>query len=79
MEGVVKMWGDKGYGFIAAEGCDYFVHFKDVISTRSGVMDTSSDGQHEQHDFVKLFKGQKVSFEPGVGKKGPIGTKVRVI
>jgi len=70
MEGVVKMWGDKGYGFIAAGGCDYFTHFKDVVTSGS---------MGDDQTFIKLTKGQKVSFEPGEGRKGPIATKVRVL
>lgn len=66
--GVVKMWTDKGYGFIAADGHDYFAHFKDIV--KSG----NESGQNDQ--YKKLEKGQRVNFTPGEGKKGPVALKV---
>ena len=63
--GTVK-WFDtkKGYGFVAdsvSDGKDYFVHFSEI----------QSDG------FKTLEEGQKVTFEIGEGKQGPVATKVK--
>ncbi len=63
--GTVK-WFDtkKGYGFVAdseSTDTDYFVHFSEI----------QSDG------FKTLEEGQKVTFEIGEGKQGPVATKVK--
>ena len=63
--GTVK-WFDakKGYGFIsdtASTDTDYFVHFSEI----------QTDG------FKTLEEGQKVEFEIGEGKQGPVATKVK--
>ena len=64
-EGKVKWFdGKKGYGFVsdsASTGTDYFVHFSEI----------QSDG------FKTLEEGQKVTFEIGEGKQGPVATKVK--
>jgi len=61
--GTVKWFNpDKGFGFIASEGKDYFVYFKEI----------QSDG------FKTLKEGNKVRFAPGVSAKGPIATNVQV-
>lgn len=65
-QGTVKWFNDaKGYGFIQAEGKDYFVH-------HSGI---------EGRGFKSLTEGDEVSFdiEPGKGGKGPQAVNVRRI
>ena len=63
MEGTVKRWLDRGFGFIGVEGQDdeVFVHH------------TSLDGISE------LREGQKVEFEVEDGPKGPRATNVKVV
>lgn len=63
MEGTVKRWLDRGFGFIAVEGQDdeVFVHH------------TSLDGVSE------LREGQKVEFEIEDGPKGPRAKNVKVV
>jgi len=63
LEGIVKRWLDRGFGFIAVEGQDdeVFVHV------------TSLDGISE------LREGQKVEFEIEIGPKGPRATNVKVV
>ncbi len=63
MEGTVKRWLDRGFGFIAVEGQDdeVFVHH------------TSLDGVSE------LREGQKVEFEVEDGPKGPRAKNVKVV
>ena len=63
MEGTVKRWLDRGFGFIAVEGQDdeVFVHH------------TSLDGISE------LREGQKVEFEIEIGPKGPRALNVKVV
>ena len=63
MEGTVKRWLDRGFGFIAVEGQDdeVFVHH------------TSLDGISE------LREGQKVEFEIEDGPKGPRAKNVKVV
>ena len=63
--GTVK-WFDakKGYGFVAdsaSTDTDYFVHFSEIQSD----------------SFKTLEEGQKVTFEIGEGKQGPVATKVK--
>ena len=63
-QGTVKWFnGDKGYGFIAAEGGpDVFVHFRAI--TGSG--------------YRSLEEGQKVEFDITQDQKGPQAENVRV-
>jgi CspA family cold shock protein len=63
LEGTVKRWLDRGFGFIAVEGQDdeVFVHH------------TSLDGVSE------LREGQKVEFEIEDGPKGPRANNVKVV
>ena len=66
-EGKVK-WFDtkKGYGFVAdsvSDGKDYFVHFSEI----------QSEG------YKTLEDGQKVSFDIGESKQGPVATNVKVL
>lgn len=59
--GIVKWFNDgKGFGFIASDGQDYFVHFKEI------------QGQ----GFKSLKEGDKVNFEAGSSPKGPIAKNV---
>ena len=63
--GTVK-WFDtkKGYGFVAdseSTDTDYFVHFSEI----------QTDG------FKTLEEGQKVTFEIGEGKQGPVAKNVK--
>lgn len=61
LNGVVK-WFDskKGFGFIAADGKDYFVHYKAI----SGM------------GFKNLEEGQQVSFAVKRGDKGLLADNV---
>jgi len=62
--GVVK-WFDakKGYGFIQAEdGQEVFIHYSEI------------QGQ----DFKTLDEAQKVEFEIGQGKKGPVAQNLNI-
>lgn len=56
MKGKVK-WFDnkKGYGFIEANGTEYFAHYKEI----------QADG------YRFLTENQVVEFDPSVGDKGP--------
>ena len=59
--GIVKWFNDtKGYGFIASEGKDYFVYFKDI----------------QAQGFKTLKDGQKVQFTPDTSPKGPCAKDV---
>lgn len=59
--GTVKWFSDdKGFGFIASEGSDYFVHFKEI----------------QAQGFKSLKEGDRVSFEPGQSPKGPVAKNV---
>lgn len=61
--GIVKWFNDgKGFGFIASDGCDYFVHFKEILA----------------EGFKSLKQGDKVTFVKGQSAKGPIATRVQV-
>lgn len=64
-EGIVKWFNDaKGFGFIAREnGPDLFVHFRAI----------QGDG------FKSLKEGQKVTFVPGTGPKGPVAEEVQAL
>lgn len=63
LKGTVKWFNDgKGFGFIASEGNDYFVHFKEI----------QSDG------FKSLKEGDRVRFEPGHSPKGAVAKNVQL-
>jgi CspA family cold shock protein len=65
-EGTVKWFnGEKGYGFITPDGGgkDMFVHYSAIQGS----------------GFKSLEEGQRVSFEPGQGQKGPQADQVRVL
>lgn len=63
MEGVVKRWLDRGYGFIGVEGedDDVFVH------------QSALEGAYE------LREGQKVEFDVEDSPKGPRAVNVKII
>ncbi len=63
MEGVVKRWLDRGYGFIGVEGedDDVFVH------------QSALEGAYE------LREGQKVEFDIEDSPKGPRAVNVKII
>lgn len=62
MIGIVKWFNDnKGYGFIATDGRDVFVHYADV----------------EVEGFKTLKEGSEVEFELIESSKGPQAKKVR--
>lgn len=61
--GIVKWFNDgKGFGFIASNGSDYFVHFKEI------------QGQ----GFKSLKEGDKVMFEPASSPKGAVAKNVQI-
>lgn len=62
--GVVK-WFDnlKGYGFIEHFPVDVYVHFSSI----------------QAHGYRALEAGQKVSYQIGRGKKGPMAFNVKKI
>jgi CspA family cold shock protein len=64
LEGTVRWFNDsRGYGFIEADGIDYFAHFKEI------------NGQ----GFKRLKEGQKVSFAPELTSKGKCARNISVI
>jgi cold shock protein len=61
--GIVKWFNDsKGFGFIASEGSDYFVHYKEI----------------QGNGFKSLKEGDKVRFESGSSPKGPVAKNVHI-
>ena len=60
---VKRTYGDKGFGFIREDGGqnDYFFHRSAVLPP--GVFD-------------EIVEGDKVSFDPGEGQKGPRAANV---
>lgn len=62
-QGTVKWFNnDKGFGFIASGGKDYFVYFKEILV----------DG------FKTLKEGQKVQFTADSSPKGPVAKQVKL-
>ncbi|MCL6263208.1 MULTISPECIES: cold-shock protein [Craterilacuibacter] len=62
--GTVKWFNDaKGFGFITpdAGGNDLFAHFSEIRAS----------------GFKSLQEGQKVSYESGMGQKGPQATNIQ--
>lgn len=63
-EGTIKKLADKGFGFIDTEdGKDMFFHMSNLEDAR----------------FEDLQEGQRVSYVPGEGPKGPRAENVRII
>lgn len=60
---IKKLVADKGFGFIQGEGKDLFFHHSAVKGTT----------------FETLKIGQRVSYEPGEGPKGPRAENVEVL
>lgn len=64
IRGIVKWFNiDKGFGFIASNGEDYFVHASALKEGR----------------FKSLNEGDKVLFKPGRGPKGLQAEEVEII
>lgn len=62
--GTVKWFNEaKGFGFIASEGKDFFVHFKEIQGS----------------GFKTLRDGQTVKFTAGTSPKGVCAQSVTVI
>ena len=62
--GTVKWFNEsKGFGFIEANGKDYFAHFKAI----------QTDG------FKTLKEGQCVNFVPEKGAKGDLATQINLV
>jgi CspA family cold shock protein len=63
-EGRIKKLTEKGFGFIdTGDGGDMFFHMSNVEGVR----------------YEDLREGQRVSYNPGRGPKGPRAENVRVI
>jgi CspA family cold shock protein len=63
-EGTIKRLTDKGFGFIeTGTGKDLFFHMSAVEGVR----------------FEELKQGQRVSFNEGMGPKGPRAENVKVL
>ncbi|MDP3560428.1 MAG: cold shock domain-containing protein [Legionellaceae bacterium] len=61
--GKVKWFNEgKGFGFIEANGKDYFVHFSAIQGS----------------GFKTLAEGASVLFKPSMGKKGPQAEEVEI-
>ena len=59
--GIVKWFSkEKGYGFIACGGKDYFVHHRQIIGK----------------GYQFLVPEQRVKFIPGMGQKGEVANNV---
>lgn len=59
--GVVKWFSDpKGFGFVASEGKDYFIHFKEI----------------NVNGFKSLKEGDRVNFVASQSPKGPIAMQL---
>ena len=63
ISGTVKWFNEsKGFGFIEANGQDYFVHFSAIQGT----------------GFKTLNEGAAVKFKPGKSQKGPQAEEVEL-
>ena len=64
INGVVKWFNDsKGFGFVSANGKDYFIHFKEI----------------NMEGFKSLKEGNRVSFEPSQSPKGAVATRLTIV
>lgn len=64
VHGTVKWFNEgKGFGFIHANGKDFFCHFKEIMC----------------QGYKTLKEGQQVKFLESVGSKGLLATKVEII
>ena len=62
--GLVKWFNEsKGFGFIASENKEFFVHFSEIVGS----------------GFKTIHENDKVEFTPGTNAKGPCATQVKVI
>jgi len=62
-KGTVKWFNEgKGFGFIASEGGDFFVHFKEIQGS----------------GFKTLKEGDQVTFQAGASAKGPVAKNVEI-
>ena len=62
--GTVKWFSnEKGFGFVEANGKDYFLHFKEINGT----------------GYKSVAAGEQVEFQPETSAKGLCATKVSVI
>ena len=65
MEGIVRWFNPaKGYGFIEAEGKDYFAHFKAIQA---------------EETYKNLIEGQYVTFTPAINKQGGVAENIIAI
>lgn len=63
INGVVKWFNDqKGFGFVAAQGKDYFIHYKEI----------------QTEGFKSLKEGDQVRFEPSQSPKGPVASQLKM-
>lgn len=64
LEGKVKWFSNqKGFGFIAANGQDYFAHYKEI----------------QANGFKSLPEGATVTFTPAMGDKGAVAREIKVM
>ncbi len=64
VQGVVRWFNsERGFGFVASEGVDYFIHYKEINSTAG---------------FKTLKEGQRVRFTAGVSPKGKVAKGLQV-
>ena len=64
LTGVVKWFHEaKGYGFLAADGIDYFAHYKAIVG----------------EGYKLLKEGQTVTFNPKKGDKGMLAENIMVV
>lgn len=63
-EGTIKKLAERGFGFIdTGDGKDMFFHMSNVEGSR----------------FEDLQEGQRVSYTPGEGPKGPRAENVQIV
>jgi CspA family cold shock protein len=63
IEGRVKWFNaQKGFGFVEAQGKDYFLHFSEI----------------DKEGYKTLDEGDRISFVPSMSPKGPTATRVQL-